>query len=139
KTSSEAAQHYYFDASGSIDTDQGALPDGFLAIDLAMGLQTNLFDPDRRAPEGSSEPYHQVPLLPEIFEHPASGNGLLGLGVRNLDGSDARAIVTANGGSDLIYVPDKNPDTVRQIVNLLTTYDYVGGIFVDDQYGPIPG
>jgi hypothetical protein len=67
------------------------------------------------------------------------GNGLIGPDVRSPDGSDARAIVTHNGGSDLIYVPDKNPDTVRQIVGLLTTYDYVGGIFVDDQYGPIPG
>jgi len=139
KTSSEAAQHYYFDVSGSIDTDQGELPDGFLAIDLAMGLQMNLFDPDRRAPEGSPEPYHQVSLSPEIFEHPASGNGLLGQEVHNLDGSDARAIVTANAGSDLIYVPNMNPDTVQHIVSLLTTYDYIGGIFVDDQYGPIPG
>jgi len=64
---------------------------------------------------------------------------MLGPDVRNRDGSDARAIVTANGGSDLIYVPDKNPDTVRQIVSLLAIYDYVGGIFVDDQYGPLPG
>ena len=139
KTTSAAAQQYYYDATGSIDTDQGMLPYGFLAIDLAVGMQTNLFDPDRPAPEGSPEPYRQIPLLPVIFQHPAGGNGLLGPDVRNRDGSDARAIVTANGGSDLIYVPDKNPDTVRQIVSLLTTYDYVGGIFVDDQYGPLPG
>ena len=84
-------------------------------------------------------PYHQVPLLPQIFQHPLQGNGLLGPVVFKRGGSDARAIVTANGGSDLIYVPDKSPDTVRQIVGLLTTYDYVGGIFVDDQYGSIPG
>jgi arylsulfatase A-like enzyme len=139
KTTSEAAQHYYYDATGSIDTDQGTLPYGFLAMDLATGMQTNLFDPDRPAPEGSPEPYRQIALAPQIFQHPVAGTGLLGPDVRNRDGSDARAIVAANGGSDLIYVPDKNPDTVRQIVGLLTTYDYVGGIFVDDQYGPIPG
>jgi arylsulfatase A-like enzyme len=139
KTTSEAAQHFYYDATGSIDTDRGMLPYGFLAIDLAVGMQTNLFDPDRPAPEGSAEPYRQIPLTPQIFQHPASGNGMLGPDVRNRDGSDARAIVTANGGSDLIYVPDKNPDTVRQIVSLLAIYDYVGGIFVDDQYGPLPG
>jgi arylsulfatase A-like enzyme len=139
KTASVSAQQYYYDASGSIDTDQGMLPYGFLAIDLAVGMQTNLFDPDRPAPEGSPEPYRQIPLVPAIVQHPLMGNGLLGPDVRNPDGSDARAIVTHNGGSDLIYVPDKNPDTVRQIVSLLTTYDYVGGIFVDDQYGPIPG
>jgi arylsulfatase A-like enzyme len=139
KTSSVSAQQNYYDATGAIDTDQGTLPYGFLAIDLAMGMQTNLFDPDRPAPEASAEPYRQIPLLPQIFQHPAMGTGLLGPTVRNRDGSDARAIVTANGGSDLIYVPDKNPDTVRQIVALLSTYDYVGGIFVDDQFGPIPG
>ncbi len=139
KAASGAAQHYYYDAAGSIDTDQGTLPYGFLAIDLAVGMQTNLFDPNRPAPEGSPEPYRQVPLVPDIFQHPVGGSGLLGPDVRNRDGSDARAIVTANGGSDLIYVPDKSPETVRQIVGLLTTYDYVGGIFVDDQYGPIAG
>jgi predicted AlkP superfamily pyrophosphatase or phosphodiesterase len=139
KTASVSAQQNYFDATGGIDTDQGSLPYGFLAIDLAMGMQTNLFDPDRPAPVGSAEPYRQIPLSPQIFQHPLMGTGLLGPTVRNPDGSDARAIVTANGGSDLIYVPDKNPDTVRQIVALLTTYDYVGGIFVDDQYGAIPG
>jgi arylsulfatase A-like enzyme len=139
KTVSEAAQQIYYDATGSIDTDQGTLPYGFLAMDLAMGMQTNLFDPDRPAAAGSVEPYRQIPLTPQIFQHPMSGSGMLGPDVRNRDGSDARAIVTANGGSDLIYVPDKNPDTVRQIASLLTTYDYVGGIFVDDQYGPLPG
>jgi len=139
KTASASAQQSYFDATGNIDTDQGMLPSGFLAIDLAMGMETNLFDPSQLAPEGSAAPYHQVPLLPQIFQHPLQGNGLLGPVVFKRDGSDARAIVTANGGSDLIYVPDKSPDTVRQIVGLLTTYDYVGGIFVDDQYANIPG
>jgi hypothetical protein len=42
KTASAAAQHYYYDATGSIDTDQGTLPYGFLAMDLAVGMQTNL-------------------------------------------------------------------------------------------------
>ncbi len=146
KTSSEAAQHTYFDASGNIDTDQGMLPEGFLAIDLAVGMQTNLFDPNQRAPEGDADAFRKIPLfspqnslVPLVFQHPAMGNGLLGPDVRKADGSDARAIVAANAGSDLIYVPDHNPDTVRQIVGLLTTYDYVGGIFVDDQYGSIPG
>jgi arylsulfatase A-like enzyme len=144
RTTSEAAQHNYVDPSGNIDTYKGTLPNGFLAIDLAVGMETNLFDPNLPAAEGGLEPFHQIPLLPEIFEHPAgkdglSGSGLLGPDAREPDASDARAIVTANGGSDLIYVPDKSPDTVRQIVGLLTTYDYVGGIFVDDQYGAIPG
>lgn len=139
KSASASAQQIYFDNTGTMDTDLGTLPPGFLAIDLAVGMQTNLYDPDARAAAGSLEPFRQIPVYPEILQHPMHGNGLLGPDVRNPDGSDARAIVTANGGSDLIYVPDKNPDTVKQIVRLLTTYDYVGGIFVDDQYGAIPG
>jgi Type I phosphodiesterase / nucleotide pyrophosphatase len=138
KSASEAGKHAYLDANGNVETEQGTLPNGFLAIDLALGLKTNLFDPDRRSFE-RAEPYRQVKLGPDVFEHPASGNGLVGDDVRKPDGSDAKAIVASNGGSDLIYVPDENPETVRQIVGLLATFDYVGGIFVDDQFCPIPG
>ena len=49
------------------------------------------------------------------------------------------AIVAANGGSDLIYVPNRSADVVQRITKLLTTLDYVGGIFVDDIYGNLPG
>jgi Type I phosphodiesterase / nucleotide pyrophosphatase len=138
-TASEAARHYYLDANGNAEFAVGTLPSGFLAIDLALAMHTNLFDPDRRTAEGIPGPYRQVKLSPELFEHPSNGNGLLGDAIYKADGSDAKAIVAANGGSDLIYVPDKNPDTVKQIVGLLATFDYVGGIFVDDQYGQIPG
>jgi arylsulfatase A-like enzyme len=138
-SAAESAQHYYLDANNNAEARIGTLPNGFLAIDLAVGMNTNLFDPDRRTPEGVPSPFRQVRLKPELFEHPTTGDGLIGDLILKVDGSDAKAIVAANGGSDLIYVPDKNPDTVKQIVSLLTTYDYVGGIFVDDQYGPLPG
>jgi arylsulfatase A-like enzyme len=142
-TQSEAAKHNYLDAAGNIENERGKLPPGFLAIDLAFDLHTNLYDPDRHSPDGIRAPYRQIRLLnglvPEVFEHPQSGDALIGDVVEKLDGSDAKLIVAANGGSDLIYVPGKDPATVREVVSLLTTYDYVGGIFVDDQYGPIPG
>lgn len=138
-TSSESANHFYLDASGKVETAKGTLPVGFLAVDLAVGLKTNLFDPDKRSPEGSRKPFRQVRLAFDAWEHPAFGNGLIGEDVLKADGSDAKAIVAANGGSDLIYVPDGNAGTVRSIVNLLLTYDYVGGVFVDDKYAPIPG
>jgi arylsulfatase A-like enzyme len=138
-TSSESAQHYYLDGNGRVETDKGTLPVGFLAIDLALGLKTNLFDPDRHAVDGSRKPYKQLRLGFEAWEHPLFGNGLLGDDLLKPDGSDAKAIVAANGGSDLIYVPDGNGDTVHRIASLLLNYDYVGGVFVDDKYGPIPG
>lgn len=128
-TRSEAARH----------AENGTLPNGFLAIDLAVGLQTGLFDPDR-AGDGGRSVFKQVNLEGSgAWEHPAYGSGLLGARIEKADGSDAKAIVAANGGSDLIYVPDGSAETVRDIVKLLRTYDYVGGIFVDDKYGALPG
>ena len=138
-TTSEAAKHDYVDAAGKIDTVRGVLPVGFLAIDLATSLKTNLYDPDQHA-EGSRL-YKRMSIDPGAgtWDHPAIGNGLIGGDVLKPDGSDARAIVAANGGSDLIYVPDHNPAIVARLVELLLTYDYVSGVFVDDAYGQIPG
>ncbi|HXW94019.1 MAG TPA: alkaline phosphatase family protein [Terriglobales bacterium] len=138
-TSSESAKHYYLDATGRVETDRGVLPLGFLAIDLALGLKTNLFDPDQRGPNGSRKPYKQLRLALDAWEHPLLGNGLLGDDILKPDGADAKAIIASNGGSDLIYVPDGSKDMVGRIVNLLLTYDYVGGVFVDDKYGPNGG
>jgi arylsulfatase A-like enzyme len=143
-TTSPAATRAYVAANGRVDTEKGTLPAGFLAIDLAAGLHLNLFDPDRRAGDGEAPPFHKVrlesgPGHDDQWEHPAMGSGLLGTVVDHPDGSDARAIVAANGGSDLIYVPDGNADTVRAIVQQLLTYDYVSSIFVDDRFPGIPG
>jgi arylsulfatase A-like enzyme len=138
-TRSEAAQHDYAGANGQVDTGKGTLPSGFLAVDLALGLKTALFDPDRPA-QGEASVFKQVKLGGDgPWEHPAYGNGLLGARIEKADGSDARAIVAANGGSDLIYVPDGSAETVRDIVKLLLGYDYVGGIFVDNKFGALPG
>ncbi|HUL74358.1 MAG TPA: alkaline phosphatase family protein [Vicinamibacterales bacterium] len=138
-TTAESAKHDYVDASGRIDTLKGVLPYGFLAIDLATSMKLNLFDPDQHA-EGSRA-FRRVAIDPSVgtWEHPIAGNGLIGIDVLKIDGSDARAIVAANGGSDLIYVPDGNPATVQRIVASLVTYDYVSGVFVDDKYGALAG
>ncbi len=87
----------------------------------------------------SRVPYKRLRLDFDTWEHPFAGNALLATDLVKGDGSDATAIVAANGGSDLIYVPDGSAETVRRIVNLLLTYDYVGAVFVDSKYGAIPG
>jgi len=145
-TKAESARHLYYDASGQLDTLPGSLPNGCLAIDLAWKLQTKLWDPDSPEALGSRSPYKQVHLNVdeyyhpvERWEHPARGNGLLGPAVYKADGSDALAIVASDGGSDLIYIPDRNPETVQRIVKALFGFDYVDGVFVDDRYGKIPG
>ena len=111
----------------------GTLPTGFLAVDLGIREHLRVFDPAIRATTGSSA-YQEVLLGGEKSQHPASGSALLGDFVRQVDGSDAKLIVVANGGSDLIWIPNKNVQTLRDTVQTLTQLDYVDGIFVDDAY-----
>src|SRR6185312_14802617 len=63
-----------------------------------------------------------------------------GSGFLTEDGENAKVLVIANGGSDLIYVPgkDKRP-TVERIVDALSRMDAISGIFVNDPLGDIPG
>ncbi|MGE5243156.1 MAG: alkaline phosphatase family protein [Betaproteobacteria bacterium] len=140
-TSSEAAKHLYVNAQGRLDTARGTLPSGFLAIDLAHDLHARLFDAGRRVFDVARPVYQErrVDRDADIWERPSGGSAFLGVSVARPDGSDAKAIVAANGGSDLIYVPDGSRDTVEAIVALLVKYDYVSGVFVDDKYGPIAG
>jgi hypothetical protein len=48
-------------------------------------------------------------------------------------------VIAVNGGSDYIYVPDRDVDIVRNAVHFLQSRSEVGAIFVDSRYGDIPG
>ena len=111
----------------------GTLPTGFLAIDLSIRENLHLFDPMLRAASGPSV-YAELTVGREKSQHPTGGSALLGDTIKHIDGSDARLIVVANGGSDLVYVPSKSASVVRDTVSVLSQLDYVGGIFVDDAY-----
>lgn len=100
----------------------GRLPPGFLAIDLARALDLPLHDPDAK----------NAPVGPNA--HPRMGNGLLGP-----DPAKPDVVVAANGGSDLVYLPNKDAELARRIVTALAAQDYASGIFADDALGPIPG
>jgi len=144
-TTSYAARSNYKDGQGRQEVNTGFLPAGFLAIDLAHELGLPLFDPDSQidSPDGKKifEPVNPViaQQLPNIRQHPAGGNGLIGGTGRIANQTDAKVIVAANGGSDLIYLPAHDPDLVKNIVAFLTQQDYVGGIFVNDEYKNVPG
>ena len=114
----------------------GTLPSGFLAIDLGTRLGLRVFDSTNRATDGNyiykevvfqGEDAHTLPLS-------AQGSAILSQSATRIDGQDADAIIAANGGSDLVYVPTKNPETVKKLVDTILQLDYVGGVFVDDQY-----
>jgi len=144
-TTSYAAQFTYKDSTGRQEVNPGFLPAGFLAIDLAHALGAKLFDPDTQVKDNTGHNFY-IPVDPAIPKQTASvrqrpnlGNGLIGGSGRVLDATDAKVIVAANGGSDLIYVPDRNKQQIQQIVAFLAKQDYVGSIFVEDSYGRIPG
>jgi hypothetical protein len=144
-TSSYAAQFTYKDSTGRQEVNTGFLPAGFLAIDLAHAMGMPLFDPDTQIKDSTGQRMYAPvdPTIPQSTattrQRPNSGNGLIGGSGRVLDATDAKAIVAANGGSDLIYVPDHDRQRVQQIVAFLGKQDYVGAIFVEDSYGKIPG
>src|SRR5438046_2582772 len=104
------------------DTPKDFLPMGFLAIDLAKALELPLFDPnDKNARVADNA-------------HPKAGNGLLGQ-----DPAKPDVVVATNGGSDLIYLPNKDKKLAGRVIKALLEQDYVSGLFINDELGPIPG
>src|SRR4029077_10977627 len=66
--------------------------------------------------------------------HPKAGNGVLGK-----DPTKPDLVVATNGGSDLIYLPNKDKKLAERTITALLDQDYVSGLFVDDALGKIPG
>jgi len=104
------------------DTPKDFLPMGFLALDLAKALDLPLFDPnDKNAPVAGNA-------------HPKAGNGVLGK-----DPAKPDLVVATNGGSDLVYLPNKDKKLADRTIKALLEQDYVSGLFVDDALGKFPG
>ena len=110
-------------AKGSYaNTLPGHLPAGFVALDLAGALKMPLLDPDSN--------YKAI----GPGEHTRLGNGLIGD-----DRKNPKVLVAANGGSDLIYLPDGDKAMAKRVIDFLLTQDYVSGLFVDPKLGKYPG
>ncbi len=104
------------------DTPDGHLPLGFVAIDLAHALNMPLIDPD--------DGYRTI----AAGQHTRAGNGLIGG-----DKDRPKVVVAANGGSDLIYIPDGDEALAKRVIDALLAQDYVSGLFVDSKLGKFPG
>ncbi|HEY6022840.1 MAG TPA: alkaline phosphatase family protein [Pseudolabrys sp.] len=104
------------------DMQNGLMPPGFLALDLAKTLGLPLFDPNNK----------YAPVA--VATHPKAGNGLIGK-----DPTRPDVVIAANGGSDLVYLPRKNRKLAARVVQALLQQDYVSGIFVDASLGHYPG
>jgi arylsulfatase A-like enzyme len=104
------------------DTLPSHLPLGFVALDLAHALNMILLDPD--------DDYKTI----APGQHTRLGNGLIGG-----DRKNPKVVVAANGGSDLVYLPDGDKAVAKRVVDFLLTQDYVSGLFVDPKLGKYPG
>ena len=105
------------------DVPAGALPTGFVAIDLAAGLGLPLFDPDRGNAAVAAD------------AHPRLANGMIGP-----DPARPQIVVAGNGGSDLVYLPTPDKELGLKAIQLLLAQDYVSGLFVnEDLFGAVPG
>jgi len=104
------------------DTQEGRLPLGFVALDIAHALNMPLMDPD--------DGYKTI----ADGTHTKAGNGLIGG-----DKDKPKVVVAANGGSDLVYIPDGDKALAKQVIDYLLTQDYVSGLFVDSKLGKFPG
>lgn len=133
----------YLGTDGKPEVLDKWLPPGFLAIDLAHALNLPLFDPDSQIGVGGTAHYEPVdptkPTGAQSRQRPAAGDGLIGGTGTVQDHIDAKVIVTASGGSDLIYIAHHDRVLARKIVGFLLTQDYVGALFVDPACGEIPG
>jgi arylsulfatase A-like enzyme len=143
-TKSYSAGFDYLTNDGKPEVPRGSLPAGFLAVDLAHLLGLPLFDPDIQVTVDGAA--HYAPVDPgksgstaASQQHPVAGNGLLGGTGAVQDRIDAKLIVTASGGSDLVYIANDDRTLARRVVQFLTEQDYVGALFVDPRFGQIPG
>ena len=48
-------------------------------------------------------------------------------------------MIAANGGSDLVYLPNNDRELATRVVGALLEQDYVSGLFVDERLGSIAG
>lgn len=104
------------------DTPKDFLPMGFLALDLSKALNLPIFDPnDKNAKVADNA-------------KPKAGNALLGENPEKPE-----IVIATNGGSDLVYLPNKDKKLADRVIKALLEQDYVSGIFVNDELGPFPG
>ena len=139
-TSSYSASLQYLDASGRQEVNTGHLPPGFLAIDLANHLALPLYDPELQTEEDGTKRYMRIdPTIgqarSDVRQRLITGAALIGGTGRVARPTDARVVIAQTS----VYVPGNDRDLVQRIVRFLGDQDYIGGIFVHDRFGQMPG
>jgi len=139
-TASYSATLRYLDESGRQEVNNGHLPPGFLAIDLARHLELPLYDPEFQVEVNGTRRYIRVdPTIPrarsDVHQRLSTGAALIGGSGRISRPTDATVVVAQSS----VYVPGNDRALVQRIVRFLAMQDYVGGLFVHDRHGQMPG
>jgi hypothetical protein len=134
------------DASGrrtrsySATLNEGFLPVGFLAIDLAHELNLPLYDPEHQIADANGRRYARVDPTAShptegVRRWPSGGAAIIGGTGRIGLPIDAKVVIAQTS----IHVPGNDRGVVQHIVRFLAAQDYVGGLFVNDRFGQLPG
>jgi arylsulfatase A-like enzyme len=151
-TRSYSATLRYVDADGRQEVNDGFLPIGFLAIDLARELNMPLYDPEHQVDDGSGgrryvkvDPSIARPTSAQsatagkptaaLRQRPTGGAAIIGGSGRVGLPIDARVVIAQAS----IYVPGNDRSLTGRIARFLATQDYVGGLFVHDRLGQPAG
>ncbi len=140
-TASYSATLRYVDETGRQEVNPGDLPPGCLAIDLANHLNLPLYDTAVQTTDASGiARYVKVdPTIPRpggnVRQRPSSGVAAIGGSGRVLRPTDASVVIAQTS----IYVTNHDRDMVTRIVRFLAAQDYVGGLFVHNRFGQVPG
>ena len=135
-TRSYSAGFRYVDSEGRQEVNDGFLPAGFLAIDLAHELNLPLFDPEHPFVDDQGQRrYARVDPLAAyskgVRQRPSGASALIGGTGRIEPRLDAQVIIAQTS----IYVPGNDRPLINRIARFLATQDYIGGLFVNDRAG----
>jgi arylsulfatase A-like enzyme len=139
-TQSYSARFIYRDVTGMQLLGQGALPNNFLAVDLAHALELPLYDGETVMTDDRGVRFYQAvdPTAQpsaRVRQMPSGSSAVIGGTGRVTTPVDARVVVA----SQSIYVLGNSREMIARIVRFLSRQDYIGGIFVNDAFGEIPG
>ena len=140
-TRSYSATLRYRDSEGLQEVNDGFLPPGFLAIDLARELGLPLYDTEQQVVDDrGTHRYMRVDpsagqATAAVRLRPTGAAAIIGGTGRIASPTDANVVVAQTS----IYVPGNDRGLVHRIARFLATQDYVGGLFVNDRLGQVPG
>ena len=141
-TRSYSATLRYMDADGRQEVNDGFLPPGFLAIDLARELDLPLFDPEQQTVDERGV-RHYAKVDPSIAQPGRTAFASGRPAERRSSAGPGASACRSTRRSSLRRPPSMCRATIAvscaASCGFSPTQDYVGGLFVNDRFGQVPG